>query len=1220
LYKSALLLTVTTFALLATPAFAAPTPTCTTNTADLSDITKKVNGPICTSTAASGKAGDIVIDTDGIVTEPQVTGTAPTIVPAVSIDSNNLVTNKGTINFTGTNNAIGVQLDTGNTGGFDLYSAGVIDMRNAGTGKFGILITDATSGSTGTFTGVLMPDAATPITTSPTAIDLEAGSTLEMTGDGSTGIGLATGNTLVGDIDIAGTITMTPTKTGEASGTATSIGVNLLGDMTGNFNVQSGGDISVEGPSAEGVVLTGVLTGEFDNGGTISTYGTSTPDLNKTTNALAGSAVIIENNVTGGIVNDGPTNTSGTNASGVAVGFASISTSSGSPALLVAATTSNLTIGPTNDTTNTDTITGTGYSLLNRGTISGTAVNPDVSTSALSLAGSATSSALTFTGGLFNSGTISASATTKSVSASGNTVATAITIGNFATVPDLVNSNQSGQGDITASVSGDQPATAQAILIESTGTATGSASLQEIDNLQGSTISAFASTTDNTNSSLQAIAIEDLSGSLTKIVNDGTITAGTTVLTNNEQRAEAIYAGANTAGIDIVNGGAISGDILLGSGADTLQIGDSTNSTKSAAIVSGNVFFGGDLVAQAAGNYDTLDIESYGSFAGQVQQPFGSLINVSVATGGSLTLENNGTTFDDIGGDTVNGVFVPTAGTCPSQPQACGLQANTFTTAPGSNLTIDVAQVFNQSGSVTTPPAVIAANTASLATGTTFSVGFGSFVTSVNKGSSQFVLIGTPTMGALTIGNFVSLQQDVDNELPFLFDNTSALCTVNVAGGSACADPPKNVTGSALVLNLDPRVPVANCNKTQAATNLCLNGFAYTMFGHANAALANDTALGSAVLSAGLPVSGIALTPGEGSQLYQKIYAGFAPDVTGSARAIAISLSDQGSGEVGARQRALRMYAGQDGDTTIWGQEFTQDLNVGNKAEAGGYDDTGFGFVLGADGGNPRNGRYGVAFQFYSGDTHEKSPRTDNTNSEWLMLTGYTDWRGKGFFLDSQGSIGYAQLKGQRFLNVGPAGAGLCSGTITVDCEVSRDARGDRAAEFLSGGVTSGVLLAAGGTVFTPQISLDGLTMREEGYTEQSSTSTFTITRQNDGFDLTVKPNYMNSLRAFAGADIRQDLNLGDFFLQPEVRAGYRYDFIDGAEKVKAAFVSQAADPANYFTITGPDPARGNLVLGGGLAVTTGAWSVGVSYDYVKGVGGTKTLDQVGTFTLVGRM
>ncbi len=220
MHKRALLLTAATFALLSAPAFATtattPTNACLKNTDDLTDITTKKAGPLCTSTASSGKPGDILIDTDGVVTAAAVSGATPTIFPAVTIDSNNLVTDKGMINFVGTNNAIGVQLDTGNTGGIDI-AVGTIDMRQAGTDKIGIMIADATSGDTGTFTGVLMPDAATPITKRLTAIDLESGSTLEMTGDGSIGIELATGNRLTGDIDIGGTITMTPTKANETN-------------------------------------------------------------------------------------------------------------------------------------------------------------------------------------------------------------------------------------------------------------------------------------------------------------------------------------------------------------------------------------------------------------------------------------------------------------------------------------------------------------------------------------------------------------------------------------------------------------------------------------------------------------------------------------------------------------------------------------------------------------------------------------------------------------------------------------------------------------------------------------------------------------------------------------------------------------------------------------------------------------------------------------------
>ena len=106
-------------------------------------------------------------------------------------------------------------------------------------------------------------------------------------------------------------------------------------------------------------------------------------------------------------------------------------------------------------------------------------------------------------------------------------------------------------------------------------------------------------------------------------------------------------------------------------------------------------------------------------------------------------------------------------------------------------------------------------------------------------------------------------------------------------------------------------------------------------------------------------------------------------------------------------------------------------------------------------------------------------------------------------------------------------------------------------------------------------------------------------------------------MRTFAGLDLRQDLRFSSFYFQPEIRAGYRYDFLDGADKVTANFLSE---PLDKFTIEGPDPSRGNLVLGGGFAVTTGAWSLGLSYDYKRGVGGTGGTDQVGSLTLLGRI
>jgi hypothetical protein len=159
-----------------------------------------------------------------------------------------------------------------------------------------------------------------------------------------------------------------------------------------------------------------------------------------------------------------------------------------------------------------------------------------------------------------------------------------------------------------------------------------------------------------------------------------------------------------------------------------------------------------------------------------------------------------------------------------------------------------------------------------------------------------------------------------------------------------------------------------------------------------------------------------------------------------------------------------------------------------------------------------------------------------------------------------------------------------------------------------------------------PQISVDGLLMREEGYTENNP-GTITLCSGKayacDGFDLKVQPYYAKSLRVFLGGSVRYDLDLWDFYLQPEAHAGYRYDLFNNPVKLKAAFAyadtsGGTAVPGTQFTITGPDPARGNVVLGGSLSSTTDAWTLGFNFDFVRGNNGT--LEQVGTINLLGRI
>ena len=123
---------------------------------------------------------------------------------------------------------------------------------------------------------------------------------------------------------------------------------------------------------------------------------------------------------------------------------------------------------------------------------------------------------------------------------------------------------------------------------------------------------------------------------------------------------------------------------------------------------------------------------------------------------------------------------------------------------------------------------------------------------------------------------------------------------------------------------------------------------------------------------------------------------------------------------------------------------------------------------MGMDAGSSKGGWYGGALTYYSGDVSETLPRSSITHEQWYMLTGYTDWRGKHVFFDTTANLGYASLDGNRTMTIG---------------DQSRDAMGKRAGLALSGGVNTGAIFKTGLLEITPHVSLDGLGMREEGYT-----------------------------------------------------------------------------------------------------------------------------------------
>ena len=963
-------------------------------------------------------------------------------------------------------------------------------------------------------------------------IMLEAASSVKVAGDGSIGMHFADATTFNGDVTIDGNLGVVPTDT-KSTSSGQVIGLRMDGDVNGNILIGTSGNLVASGFEAQGMMLFGDLNGSLTNEGHIGAIGTSSP-VSGGINPEANSALVVAGSISGGILNEGPAYIGDTTALGT------ITLTGLSPAVFISPIADGATGGVTTHIGVYDDTRGglSGYSFINRGTIFSSPVDPDFNATAVRILGASDTVQMIFDGGFFNGGAISSQATSDTKGTNG-LVSQAFWIGQFGVVPTLYNSSSGGNGTIQASVSGPLGGAAIAIHVDPNGF------LGSIVN-EGS-IRALATTSDTTISQLSAYAIFDEAGTINSITNSGTIAAITSTLDNDAQVARAIDLHVSQQNIMFDNSGLVLGDVLFGNGADTILLHES--SSGAAASITGDIDFGGT----AGGGDDTLTILDNTIVKGAVTDGSGGRLDVDVGggtVGGTLLLTNDST---DLGQRFI---------------------AHDFHIEDGGNLGLTLNQTYNIAANPTAGGIVTTTADAILDPQARLNLSYGSFLTSPGD-NSQFILIDAQN-GALSV-DLNQLDNQVCANLPFLFETNNNNCLTIQSGGGP---------DQQLVMTLTPK----------SATELNLSGYALQMFPLANAALANDDQLGAAVINAGLPVNGVALTDEKGDALYQAIYSAFAPNITGAARTLAISITDQSTGPVGARQRALRMYAAQSGDATLWGQEFGNNLNQDASTDTVGYRDTGFGFTLGLDGGNPSDGRYGGALTFYSGDVDEKTPRESKTNSEWAMLTGYTDWRGRGFFLDTQITGGYGHLDGKRYLSVGG---------------VSRVAEGKRNTLLAAGGLTTGVILTSGRTVFTPLVSVDGLTMREDGYSEGGGGAK---NGGGDGFDLKVSPAYFHSVRGFAGADLRQDINFGDFFLQPEIRGGYRYDFAASPEKLTAEFISTG----DSFTLTGPDPDKGNAVRGASLSATTDVWSVGLHYDYLRGQNGS--VSQTGTVTLVGRI
>ena len=609
--------------------------------------------PIATATATSTSTpDDVKIDTAGTIT-------LTTAGPLVTLNSNNKVTNLGTLSSVGIDGSTGILILGGNTGSVtnslaisltetytatDTDSDGDLDGAFAqGTNRYGIRLQGP-----GVFTGNITQDATGSII---------------IAGNNSAGISLETG--LVGNLSNLGSITVTGDN---------SYGVHVTGPVTGS--VTQGGAISVTGLNATGVALDSNVSGAVAIQGSVTTTGyryTTRPTetaiglLEADDLLQGGPAVRVAGDVGGGILLNGPTastvvdgttTTTSTIASST-TGTASINTFGGAPALLIGSDTRAITIGAVGTADNA-------YGLVSKGGITATGVYDKVAATAVQIGG-ATGQTTTLAGGARFDSTVSAS------SREANSTAISLTSG--AIVPSLW--NRGAITSVSASYAGSGvTADARGVVIAAGANATSF-------NNAGTIVATRSGETGN------AIAVLDASGTLTSITNSGSIAAsvvaptvktdGLTTVTDAKATGTAIAfdLSANTSGVTLNQIGPVStpatttyptadtvttttttsttstpsiiGDIRFGSGADTLNL--------LSGSVLGNVSFGAGA--------DALNIDNGGVLLGSVTDSDGQLA-IKVGTG-TLGFTNVGTinaTSLNLGaGSKVVFTADPTAGT-----------------------------------------------------------------------------------------------------------------------------------------------------------------------------------------------------------------------------------------------------------------------------------------------------------------------------------------------------------------------------------------------------------------------------------------------------------------------------------------------------------------------------------------------------------------------------
>ena len=432
-------------------------------------------------------------------------------------------------------------------------------------------------------------------------------------GDESYGVSIESG--LTGDLVMRGSVTVTGDQ---------SYGVRATGDIGGD--VWIGGGIAVQGEGSTAVSLEGDIDGALRIDSTISATGfryTTRPPTQEIMDGLdpddlliGGPAVRISGNVAGGVLlattappaeddDDDETDRDNDGVPDVEQTPATINVFGSAPAIEIGSGARDITLGEV----------GAGdmaYGFINRGGVTASGVFDGISATGVRI-GVDGGHAVTIEGGIRNEGGIQTTAHEAD--------ATALHLADGSVTPRLYNS-----GALVSSSTTEGEDVATALRIEA------GASLTSLYNSGAIRAGINGPAGD-------AVAIRDLSGTLTDIQNIGVIQAGIVSTRDEDGNLQvvtgdrvAIDVSANTTGVNItqlvldtdpdnppangVTEPVIVGSILLGSGGDTLDIRD--------GYVYGDIDFGGGA--------DTLRISGDAEVRGALSGADG-LLSIDIAGG-----------------------------------------------------------------------------------------------------------------------------------------------------------------------------------------------------------------------------------------------------------------------------------------------------------------------------------------------------------------------------------------------------------------------------------------------------------------------------------------------------------------------------------------------------------------------------------------------------------